>query len=332
MQSPRVAVVDVGHGACAVVTADNRAVVIDAGPKNGLLQFLEREGIRKIDRLLISHADEDHISGVIGLLSSKTVSIGSVHVNSDAMKSSKTWDSLLYELSQRDEQSEIDFQTSLARTRSDALDLPGVRIEIISPSKHLAGKGPGARHNGRRVSSNSASAVIRVSTATFEGILFAGDLDDVGLDDALAAVSGLNSKILVFPHHGGRPGGETPAAFAERLCKAVRPSVVVFSIGRNRYDNPLPEIVEAVREAAPNVRILCTQLSKHCAQEAPATDTQHLSNAFSVGRETGVACAGTVVIDLGSGVIVPNASAHATFIGSSVQMPMCREHRLTSTL
>src|SRR3990172_11947028 len=82
------AVIDVGHGNAAVAVADGRVVVIDAGPKVGLLEYLLREKIEDVDLVILSHADRDHIAGLIGLLGTGTIRVRRVRLNSDAMKGS----------------------------------------------------------------------------------------------------------------------------------------------------------------------------------------------------------------------------------------------------
>ena len=61
-------------------------------------RFLTEQNITKIQTVYLSHADEDHVGGLVGLLSSSSVQIKKVVVNSDASKHTKTWDDLVYEL------------------------------------------------------------------------------------------------------------------------------------------------------------------------------------------------------------------------------------------
>src|SRR5689334_20557252 len=80
------AIVDVGHGNCSVLQDSNGTVVIDTGPGTTLLEFLKKEKIEKVDVVLLSHADSDHISGLIQLLACGEFQIGRVRFNSDAAK------------------------------------------------------------------------------------------------------------------------------------------------------------------------------------------------------------------------------------------------------
>jgi competence protein ComEC len=78
----------VGHGNCTVLVDTDGVVVIDAGPKSKLFKFLKEKHITKIDVLLLSHADQDHIIGVSDLLASGEIEIKKVYVNTDSTKKS----------------------------------------------------------------------------------------------------------------------------------------------------------------------------------------------------------------------------------------------------
>lgn len=78
-------------------------------------------------------------------------------------------------------------------------------------------------------------------------------------------------------------------AFKKMLSK-VRPDLVIFSIGRGMYSTPNPDIVGQLRELLPETRIVCTQLSEHCADQLPAVPSTHLSEVFAAGREHGACC------------------------------------------
>jgi competence protein ComEC len=70
-------VLDVGQGLAAVVETRRHALVFDAGPqwrggaaaaRVSLLPFLRARGLRRIDRLVISHDDQDHAGGAAALV------------------------------------------------------------------------------------------------------------------------------------------------------------------------------------------------------------------------------------------------------------------------
>ena len=101
---PYIAIIDVGHGNSTVLRDGDETLVIDCGAKSsGLLEFLVKEEIKVINRLFISHADQDHIGGLLGILSTDRFAIHEIIVNSDATKGSDLWNDLLYQLDQMNE-------------------------------------------------------------------------------------------------------------------------------------------------------------------------------------------------------------------------------------
>jgi len=78
----RLTVLDVGQGLAAVVETRRHVLVFDTGPRwrgGGaaaevtLLPYLRARGIRRIDRLVVSHADQDHAGGAAALLAALPV-------------------------------------------------------------------------------------------------------------------------------------------------------------------------------------------------------------------------------------------------------------------
>ena len=79
------AILDVGHGNSAILIDSEGVVVIDTGLGSSLLEYLEESGVTTIDAVLISHADEDHIGGLVQLLSSSKFRVRSVRLNTGAV-------------------------------------------------------------------------------------------------------------------------------------------------------------------------------------------------------------------------------------------------------
>jgi beta-lactamase superfamily II metal-dependent hydrolase len=51
-----------------------------------LIETLEHLSIREISHILISHADEDHIAGIIDILLDRNIKVTNIYINSDAQK------------------------------------------------------------------------------------------------------------------------------------------------------------------------------------------------------------------------------------------------------
>lgn len=325
MTQATLTVLDVGHGNCAVLSDSKGVVVIDAGPKGNLLHYLKERKIEVIDVALISHADADHLGGLVALLSSAEFRVKTVRLNTDSAKQSHIWDDLLYELNSGVLAGAVDFVPALTLDPSGQFDRGEIHIEILAPSPYLAGKGPGSQdREGRRISTNSISAVIRL---TFKGepiILFTGDLDHIGLQNISPEEIDMKAPILVFPHHGGLSGSADTVTFARELCGRVAATTVIFSIGRSQHDTPNPAVVGAIRQALPGVRIACTQLSERCAATVPGIEPSHLAPGFARGKERRACCAGSITIRFVDRVAVPDVAAHRRFIAENAPTGLCR--------
>ncbi len=176
----------------------------------------------------------------------------------------------------------------------------------------------------REITSNSISATFQVLWNDETVAFLSGDLDQVGLDDLLDHGISFAAPILVFPHHGGNTEGYDNISFAKQLCELTKPTAVIFSIGRNKHNNPRPEIVKAIRDAVKEVKISCTQLSKNCAATLPAAVPTHLLSLFSKGREKNECCNGTFIIDLQKGIIYkPDFNLHKNFISEFAPTALC---------
>lgn len=322
---PYIAIIDVGHGNSTVLRDGDETIVIDCGAKSsGLLEFLVKEEINVIDRLFISHADQDHIGGLLGLLSTGKFTIYEIIVNSDATKGSDLWNDLLYQLDQMNENGETKFNTGISRSK-DFIKCGSIEIEITGPTPYLVGKGVGGLDTkDRTINSNSLSASFNIFWQNNSVAYLAGDIDQIGLDDLLRHEPDIKSQVLVFPHHGGKAGNTNPVPFAETLCDNVNPQTVIFSIGRNKFENPRPDIVRAIKMKIKNVRISCTQLSKNCGKDINVKLSSHLVDMFSRGRENYNCCCGTFVIKLGETAShFPELDPHISFIKAAASNPLC---------
>ena len=317
---------DVGHGNSTVLIDRSEAVVIiDAGRRSALCEFLTEQQITRIKSVYLSHADADHIGGLVGLLSSGQFSIDRVFLNPDAQKGTAIWDDLVYELDAARRNGNLEFTPLLTEGQTECVS-ERVFLEVLGPSTYLVGKGSGSvdRYD-TKIQSNSISAVIAITIDDIRLALLPADLDSIGLRDLLDKDINLNASILVFPHHGGSTGTRDPEDFAEKLLSAVDPDRVIFSIARGQYDTPDPIIVNTIRATLPNARIICTQLSEHCSQLPPTTVTDsHIASVFAQGRNGRSCCGGTIVVPLDQAATLrPDSITHMNFIRDHVKTPLC---------
>jgi competence protein ComEC len=202
--------VAVGHGGCTVIeTPSGRVLVYDAGATTGpdvtrrhIAPFLWSRGIRRIDDLILSHADLDHFNGVPQL--AERFAIGRV-------LSTPTF-------SQRE-------LAGMQKTLS-ALEGRGLAVEIAHKGKqwqegdvlfevlHPPAVGPPGKENAR-------SLVLLVKQGDWS-MLLTGDLEDEGLTQVLAQIAP-PITVMMAPHHG------SDTSNIPDLAKWAKPKLVVSS-------------------------------------------------------------------------------------------------------
>ena len=220
-----------------------------------------------------------------------------------------------------------EFSLELNNVNPGQLSSGESQLEVLAPSQEIAVKtADGRTQDGKRLTPNAMSAVVRIWAGDSPRLLVAGDIDQIGLDSLVKGNADIRADVLVFPHHGGRPGRAIPQEFAESLTRAVGAQLIVFSIGRGLFGAPRPEIVSAVLRADRVVHVACTQLSEHCATDLPAAASR-LVTAFSRGAAARKCCAGTIEVSLEpkSGYI-PGRTAHLEFIRQNAPTALCRRY------
>jgi beta-lactamase superfamily II metal-dependent hydrolase len=322
---PYVAIIDVGHGNSCLLYDNSKCFVIDCGLGSSIMEFLKQEGLFEIHSVFLSHSDQDHIGGLIGLISSNEFIIHNVYAIADAKKSTHLWDGILYSLSHSSMSGGTKLHVSLT-TSEGPFKCGSIVLKVVSPTPYLAGKSSGnTTRKGEKITSNSMSASFHVEWNDNSIVYLAGDIDQVSLNDLIEHNVSLESPVLVFPHHGGKSGEYDVVNFTKALCNLTKATTVLFSIGRNKLLNPKPEVVYTVRSIIPDVRIACTQLSRNCANNLPKITSYHLLSCFAKGKANRECCAGTFIIKLGDVIeYLPNRVSHQTFIDNFAPTALCR--------
>ncbi len=225
-----------------------------------MLDFLVRNNISKVDILILSHADEDHIAGAMGVLNTKEISIDNVYLNTDSSKGSDIWDDLAYTLHSYHKLGEIkDFSNYISPNLNGKLDRGEVTVQVLGPNTYIATKGPGSTDRmARNITSNTMSAAIRLLYKDKPIVILPGDIDDLGLSYLLKDWDDIHAWLAVFPHHGGNSGQGDIKEFTSCFCSKVRPEIIVFSIGLNTKNFPNKHVVDTIAENFGGVTMLAT--------------------------------------------------------------------------
>lgn len=320
-------ILDVGHGNCAILRDGRGAVIIDAALGETLLELLEQRKITAIDAVLISHADADHIAGLLTLLAQQHIAVMAVFLNTETLRRTALWNAFLIALTDARRRRRIKVYAQLTSESSDHLRRDGIEVQVLSPSPELALVGAGGQPpgGGPVLSANAISAVVRIVVDGTPEVLLPGDLDASGLEYLLAECPEPRARILVFPHHGGRPARVDAVGFAEQLCALVHAEVVIFSIGRGKHATPQPDVIRGVLQARPGAHIACTQLSERCAARLPSALPTHLNERPARGRVGNACCAGTIELRLGGDApsYTPIRAGHQNFVEREAPTALC---------
>ncbi len=300
--------------------------MIDGGSGGTAVEALRSYNLTAVHTVVVSHADDDHLGGVLTMLLDPAITIGQILINPDPTKETVGWTA--FKMAAREARAK-GTQFRVGATTDTAVDWGNGehQFEVLAPSPTVALAGVGGHDlEDRPITTNSLSIVVRVVRDGIPLVLFAGDIDGVGLDDLLSEHPGPIARLLVFPHHGGLPGGAEAREFATRLCAAVKPNAVLFSIGRGRHGTPRPEIVEGVKEATPEAYVVCTQLSERCAPELPMVAAAHLAEKPAKGRPNNSCCGGTIVLAVQELTCLAQATrlGHTQFVDDNAPTALCR--------
>lgn len=299
MSLTKFTVLDIGHGNCSLIESRNNFTVIDAAQGATLLDILVSKGIKSIDDLIISHADSDHIGGAIAVLLYDKIIVKNVRLNPDALRGTEVWNDFRTAVKVSKEQFNTRVHTSINRD-SDDITYDDYTLEVLSPCPIDCLSGPGSTGiNGTQLDANSMSVVLRLIHKEEKIALISGDMDANTLNYLINEKQCLNAKILVFPHHGGRPGNGNALEFSKELCLRVEPELVLFSNSRLKYNNPIPEVINGVKQSKCEAHLACTQMSQSCCDNPLDLSNDHLMGTYpSKGNQKKHSCAGSITITL----------------------------------
>ena len=225
---------DVGHGDAIVAELpDGKAVLIDGGglPRSSLdtgesvvLPFLLDRGIRRLDAVIVTHADYDHIGGLATIVDE--LDVGAIWEGAPA------WDRPAYR----------ELRTVAHRRGVDVRRMaPGERFTFGGIVWNVVAAA-GARTAMIPETENDRSVVLRLSYG-MRHVLLTGDAEATLESAILESKRELRSDVLKVAHHGSRDA--TSAAFLD----AVQPRFAVIS-GRRHSTRPLPsdEVLRRLRD------------------------------------------------------------------------------------
>ncbi len=187
-----VSLLDVGQGLSVVLETQQHLLVYDTGPafRSGydtgsgvVAPFLRTRGFRHIDRLIVSHGDNDHRGGVVSLL--QQLPAASIHSGDPAA---------------------LKIKDATQCMAGQHWQWDQVHFKYLAPLQVTTG--------------NNGSCVLQVTAVDGRSILLTGDIEKQ-VERALLGRADINlaADVLIAPHHGSL--SSSTSAFVERVHPAI---------------------------------------------------------------------------------------------------------------
>ena len=191
--------------------------------------FLKSRGVGKLDYVLISHGDSDHINGVADLIERRRIGI---EIGTLVLPMREVWDEALCSL-------------------ADMAGRAGIQVAAIGPGQGIQEKDMSLSciqpaKGDDILPGNQASMVLSLSSGKFD-MLLTGDVEGDGeelLTERLTRKEQARTwEVLKVAHHGS--GNST----SELFLQGVQPAFAIISAGeQNSYGHPHQETLSRLKE------------------------------------------------------------------------------------
>ncbi len=227
--------IDVGHGDSILIEfPKGKRMLIDGGGlyedrfdtgKNVIAPFLWKKKIRRIDMLVLTHPDPDHLKGLNFIASE--FSVGQFWDNGMEIQSEP-----YLQLKETLRKKKIKTQFLSEETPSQIIH--GVEISVLNPPARNATQSKVQKPSDL----NNSSLVLKLRFRNVS-VLLVGDIEKEAEGSMMRKGYPLRADILKIPHHGSI--SSSSSLFLEK----VKPSYAVLSVGeRNIAKLPHPEVLE----------------------------------------------------------------------------------------
>lgn len=223
-QELKIYFLDVGQGDAILISQGNQQVLIDGGPSEQVLMEKLGQFIpfwdRKIEVLLATHPDKDHIAGLMAVV--KNYQVGAI-INSRVPQESEIFQ---------------EFEKLISQERiTEMAGEPGLKINWLSGASLKILEAKIAKDT------NQGSIVARLDFGE-NSFLFTGDITETEEKELMATnPDALPADFLKVAHHGSK------YATSVEFLDSVKPKEAIISVGKNnRYGHPTPEVLSRLEE------------------------------------------------------------------------------------
>lgn len=209
---------DVGQGDSALILAGSNAMLIDAGDRgygSGIVNYLKKQGVKKLDYLVLTHPHADHIGGAVEVINAFEIE---KIIMPKVEHTTRTFENLLETIKSKG-------MKITAPIPGDEYELGSAKFKILAPN------------SSSYKSLNDYSVVIRLTFGN-TAFLFTGDAESTSESQILSKGFEIKSDVLKVGHHG------SSTSTSDRFLKSVSPKYAVISVGKgNSYGHPTQEVL-----------------------------------------------------------------------------------------
>ena len=213
--------IDVGQGEAILIALPEKTMLIDAGPTGSapkIAQVLQELGRNKIDYLVATHPDEDHIGGMADVISN--TQIGTIYAPNKT-NNTATYRKFLTAIQNNN------LQITLAEAGTIIDQTDSYKLEILWPKK-----------DANFPDTNDYSIIIKLTVGN-KTFLFTGDAPT----NAILNSNPGHIDVLKVSHHGSRTGT------TEVLIHKLSPTYAVLSYAvDNSYGHPMQSVLNALHK------------------------------------------------------------------------------------
>ena len=227
--------VDVGQGdSTFIITPKNKTILIDGGGsntgsfdvgENTLLPYILDKGYNKIDLMIISHFDSDHVGGLLTILEEIKVEKVLIAKQEEQSENYKRFFNIVKEKN----------IPVIVGKRGDKINIEkDLYLDILFPESEQIEENM----------INNNSLVFNIHYNNFS-MLFTGDIEEIAEKRIIEITnkSRLKADIIKIPHHGSKTSS------TRELLEIVLPKIALIGVGKdNLFGHPSSETIDKLDE------------------------------------------------------------------------------------
>jgi competence protein ComEC len=219
--------IDVGQADCALLECEGEYILIDGGNAEDsslVVSYLQKQGVEELKAVICSHAHEDHVGGLPGVLA--VYPTDAVYAPTRTY-SSNCFDDFVYYTDQQG------LSITIPEV-GDTISFGGATAHVLGPVKQYADP-------------NNTSIVLKITYGA-TSFLFTGDMETSAETDLLDSGTDVQADVLKVGHHG------SSTSTGYRFLREVAPKYAIISCGTgNSYGHPHDAPLSRLRDAEVSV-------------------------------------------------------------------------------